>query len=279
MPVAEDQFNQLLTSSAAAAGDLPDVIGGDLAARRCARCRPTSCSTPTPPAAVMRRSTSDTFSRERPRADPATATPSSRCPASRGRSCSSTARTCSSRPGCEPPDTYDAMLAAPQTLDSADLAGFVGANVARRRVHRSRPSSTSHWATTASWSTRTARSTLDSSQCVERLRVLRRPRQRTTPCPVRRTSTRPGRPTSPGQAAMIIWSTFILDEMAGLRERRAADLPGVRGRPGVPRQEQRRRHRDRRARSARSPRSSARSRRGPSPRSRRPSGAGSSSST
>ena len=27
MPVAEDQFNQLLTSSAAA-GDLPDVIGG-----------------------------------------------------------------------------------------------------------------------------------------------------------------------------------------------------------------------------------------------------------
>ena len=37
---------------------------------------------------------------------------------------------------------------------------------------------------------------------------------------------------------MIIWSTFLLDELAGLRERCAADVPGMQGRPDVPVEEQ-----------------------------------------
>ena len=56
-----------------------------------------------------------------------------------------------------------------------------------------------------------------------------------------------------GQAAMFIWSTFVLDEMAGLRNDATADLPGVRRRPGVPRQEHRRGHRPSRAPTATSP--------------------------
>ena len=64
------------------------------------------------------------------RADPRTATPSWRSPASPGPSCSSTARTSSTRPGSTRPRRYDAILAAAKALDSPDVAGFVGANIA-----------------------------------------------------------------------------------------------------------------------------------------------------
>ena len=116
--VDEDQFNQLITS-AAAAGELPDVIGaqplavgahavGQRAARH--RRRPARWST---------RSGADTFDQRALELDPATATRSSRCPATPGRSCSSTARTCSTRPGCAAPTPTRRILAAARTLNTA----------------------------------------------------------------------------------------------------------------------------------------------------------------
>ena len=138
------------------------------------------------------------------------------CRATAGPSCWSTARTCSTRPGCAAPTTYDTSCAAAKTLDSADVAGFVAATGPATRS----PQQTFEdialgqrlpaRSTTAATSPSTASS---ASTAFDFYRDL----SRTTRSPAPRTSTPRGRRTSPARRAMIIWSTFILDEMAGLR--------------------------------------------------------------
>ncbi len=125
--MAEDQFNQILTSNAAA-GDLPDVIGG-LPLGQVRTLSANELLDTDAVGEVLDGLDPDTFSESALEltSDGDTSSPSR---ASRGSSCSSTARTSSTRPDWPNPPTYDDVLAAAEALDSPDVAGFVGANVA-----------------------------------------------------------------------------------------------------------------------------------------------------
>ena len=141
----------------------------------------------------------DTFSAARARADRATATRSSRCPPTAGRSCWSTARTCSTAAGLPAPRTYDTICAAAaKALNTDGVAGVRRRHRARRRLHPA---------------------DLREPRAGQRLRARRRrgqghARQRRSAsgaspstatwsapprCRARRTSTPPGPPTSPAR--------------------------------------------------------------------------------
>ena len=57
------------------------------------------------------------------------------------------------------------------------------------------------------------------------LRRLRLPGPRTRSAAAHRPSTRPAPRTSPGRSAMIVWSSFLLDELAGLRDDAVPNCP------------------------------------------------------
>ena len=78
--------------------------------RRSARWPPTTWSTPTATGRGRRRARRRTPSTSGRWSSPATATRSSRCPARRGRSCSTTARDLFDAAGLPAPNTYDAIL-------------------------------------------------------------------------------------------------------------------------------------------------------------------------
>ena len=62
-----------------------------------------------------------------------------------------------------------------------------------------------------------------------------------------------------GDAGMIVWSSFLLDELAGLRNDALPTCDECKSDPTVPREEQRHRHRHQRARAAARPSSARRS--------------------
>ena len=127
-PVAEDQFNQILTSNAAA-GDLPDVMGG-IPLGQIRTLSANELIDTDAVADVIDELGRRHLQRERARADLGRRHRAWPSRASRGCSCSSTARTSSTRPGWPPPRRTTTCSAAAEALDSADVAGFVGANVA-----------------------------------------------------------------------------------------------------------------------------------------------------
>ena len=212
VPVAEDQFNQLLTSSAAA-GDLPDVIGGvSLPQVRTLSADELLDTDAT--AEVMKKLGEDTFSESALTltrdGDTQLAIPSE----------SWTQllvyrKDLFEKAGLQPPDSYDAILAAAQKLDTPKLAGFVGANIAGDAFTAQ---TFEHLAlgNDCQLVDDAGKVTIDSSPCVESLRFYGDL--------VSKYSVSGGQDVDTtrasyfaGQAAMTIWSTFILDEMAGLR--------------------------------------------------------------
>ena len=211
--VAEDQFNQLLTSNAAA-GELPDVIGGAAARRRSAPSPPTSSSTPTPSPRCWTPRRGH-LQRERAGADRGRRRPARRPERVVDPAAGLPARTCSTQAGLADPTTYDAVLAAAEELDSPDVAGFVGANIAGDAFTEQ---TFEHigLGNDCQLVDEEGEVTFDSAECVEALDFYGELQQDYSVSGAQDVDTTRASYFA-GQAAMIIWSTFILDEMAGLR--------------------------------------------------------------
>jgi multiple sugar transport system substrate-binding protein len=117
--------------------------------------------------------------------------------------------------GLEEPTSYDAIRAAAQELDSADIAGFVGANIAGDAFTEQ---TFEHLAlgNGCQLVDDSGAVTFDSSECVEALDFYGELQQDFSVAGEQDVDTVRAQYFA-GKAAMIIWSTFILDELAGLR--------------------------------------------------------------
>ena len=224
--VAEDQFTQTLTS-AAAAGELPDVIGSlSLASVRTLAANElldTDAS-----ASVIESVGADTFSQE-------------------ALALTSDGDTQLSVPseiwsqlliyrtdlfedaGLEPPETYDEILAAAAELDSADVAGFVGPTAAGDSFTQQ---TFEHIALANGCELvdEAGEVTLDSPECVGAFDFYGNLVSDYSVPGAQDVDTVRAAYFS-GKAAMIVWSTFILDEMAALRNDALPSCPECREDP------------------------------------------------
>lgn len=213
VPVAEDQFNQLLTS-AAAAGELPDVISGlalpqvrTLSANELLDVEATGALLDTlDPSTFAERALELTRDGDNQLAIPS----------------ESWTQLLYYRTdlfdaaGLEAPDTYDAILAAAAALDSPEVAGFVGANSPGDAFTEQ---TFEHVAlgNDCQMVDEAGEVLLDSSQCVEAFNFYGQlVEDYSVPGAQDVDTTRAS--YFAGKAAMFIWSTFVLDEMAGLRD-------------------------------------------------------------
>ncbi|MBA2698524.1 MAG: extracellular solute-binding protein [Nocardioidaceae bacterium] len=227
VPVAEDQFNQLLTSSAAA-GDLPDVIGG-VALPQVRTLSANQLLDTDTTASVLNDLDEATFSEsalELTRdGDTQLAVPSE----------SWTQlllyrKDLFDAAGLEAPTTYDTILAAAEALDSPDVAGFVGANIAGDAFTEQ---TFEHIAlgNGCQLVDDAGEVTFDSAECVEALDFYGQLQQNYSVSGGQDVDTTRASYFA-GQAAMIIWSTFILDEMAALRDDALPTCPECKDDPG-----------------------------------------------
>lgn len=211
--VAEDQFNQLLTSSAAA-GDLPDVIGGvSLPAVRTMSANGLVDTEAT--AAVVAGLDEGTFS---PRALELTRDGEEQLavPSESWAQLLIYRKDLFDAAGLAAPDSYEAITAAAEALDSEDVAGFVGATAPGDSFTQQ---TFEHLAlgNGCELVDEAGTVTFGSPQCVSSLGFYGDlVRSYSVPGAQDVDTTRAT--YFAGQAAMTVWSTFILDEMAGLRE-------------------------------------------------------------
>ena len=210
--VAEDQFNQLLTSNAAA-GELPDVIGGIPMGQ--ARIMSANELLDTDAMAeVIDTLGQDTFSERALELTSQDDTPIS-VPSESWTQVLVYRKDLFDKAGLEEPSTYDAIRAAAQELDSPQVAGFVGANIAGDAFTEQ---TFEHIAlgNGCQMVDDSGEVTFDSSECVEALDFYGELQQDYSVSGEQDVDTVRAQYFA-GKAAMIIWSTFILDELAGLR--------------------------------------------------------------
>ena len=117
--------------------------------------------------------------------------------------------------GLATPETYDDVLAAAEALDSPDVAGFVGANVAGD-AFTSQTFEEIGLGNDCEMVNEDGDVTFDSPECVEGLDFYGTLQQDYSVTGAQDVDTTRASYFA-GQAAMVIWSSFILDEMAGLR--------------------------------------------------------------
>ena len=117
--------------------------------------------------------------------------------------------------GLAAPTTYDDVLAAAEALDSPEVAGFVGANVAGD-AFTSQTFEEIGLGNACELINEEGEVTFDSPECVEGLDFYGTLQQDYSVSGAQDVDTTRASYFA-GQAAMIIWSSFILDEMAGLR--------------------------------------------------------------
>lgn len=224
--VDEDQFNQLLTS-AAAAGNLPDVVGAQpLAAIRTLAANDLVDTEAT--AAVVEELGPETFD---PRALELTreGTEQLAVPSEAWSQLVYYRRDLFQAAGLQPPTTYEAMLAAAQRLNRPGLAGFTGAT-APGDAFTQQTFEHVALANGCQMVDDAGQITMSSPQCVESFRFY---------SDLIRNYSVPGaqdvdsvRATYfAGQAAMAIWSTYLLDELAGLRNDALPSCPECAGDP------------------------------------------------
>lgn len=219
-PVAEDQFNQILTSNAAA-GDLPDVMGAvPLGAVRTLSSNELIDTEAV--GAVLETLGTDTFSESALSLTSQDDTPLA-VPSESWVQLLVYRTDLFEEAGLAAPETYDDVLAAAEALDSEEVAGFVGANVAGD-------------AFTAQTFEEVALGngcelvdeggdvTLDSSECVEAMDFYGTLLADYSVTGAQDVDTTRASYFA-GQAAMVVWSSFILDEMAGLRADAAPTCP------------------------------------------------------
>ena len=218
--VAEDQFNQLLTSSAAA-GDLPDVIGG-VALPQVRTLSANELLDTDATASLLDGLDEATFNESALELTRDGETQLA-IPSESWTQLLVYRKDLFEEAGLEPPTTYDDILAAAEALDSPDVAGFVGANIAGDAFT---VQTFEHIAlgNGCELVDDGGEITFDSDECVEALDFYGQLQQDYSVAGGQDVDTTRASYFA-GQAAMIIWSTFILDEMAGLREDALATCP------------------------------------------------------
>ena len=225
--VEEDQFNQALIS-AAAAGDLPDVVGSQpLAAVRTLSANDLLNTEAA--AAVIEELGADTFAESAleltREGDVQLAVPTDAW------SQLVYYRTdLFDAAGLDPPETYEDILAAAEALDSADVAGFVGATTPGDAFTQQ---TFEHLALAngCQMVDDAGEVTIDSDQCVEAFEFYQELIANYSVAGTQDVDTvRAG--YFAGQAAMAIWSTFLLDELAGLRNDAMPSCPECTDDPG-----------------------------------------------
>ena len=210
--VDEDQFNQLLTS-AAAAGELPDVVGSQpLAAVRTLSAN--DLLNPEATAAVIESLGADTFSAKSLEltrdGDQQLSVPSdawSQLLYYR--------KDLFEKAGVQPPQTYDDIMAAAKALDTPKVAGFVGATTPGDAFTQQ---TFEHLAlgNGCQMVDDAGEVTMDSPQCVAAFQFYGDLIKSYSVSGTQDVDTVRASYFA-GQSAMAIWSTFLLDELAGLR--------------------------------------------------------------
>ena len=210
--VAEDQFNQILTSNAAA-GDLPDVMGG-IPLGQIRTLSGNELIDTDAVADVLDELGTDTFSESALEltsdGDTSLAVPSE-----------SWVQLLVYRKdlfdaaGLAAPTTYDDVLAAAEALDSGDVAGFVGANVAGD-AFTEQTFEEIGLGNGCELVDDEGEVTFGSDECVEAMDFYGQLQTDYSVSGAQDVDTTRASYFA-GQAAMLIWSSFILDEMAGLR--------------------------------------------------------------
>jgi multiple sugar transport system substrate-binding protein len=210
--VDEDQFNQLLTS-AAAAGELPDVVGSQpLAAVRTLSANDLLNSDAA--AAVIETLGADTFS---PRSLELTRDGEEQLsvPTDAWSQLLYYRKDLFDKAGLKPPQTYDDIMAAAKALDSSKVAGFVGATTPGDAFTQQ---TFEHLAlgNGCQMVDDAGEVTLESPQCVAAFQFYGDLIKSYSVSGTQDVDTVRASYFA-GQAAMAIWSTFLLDELAGLR--------------------------------------------------------------
>ncbi|RBY81634.1 bicyclomycin resistance protein [Geodermatophilus sp. TF02-6] len=210
--IDENQFNQLLTSSAAA-GELPDVVGA-LPLAGVQALAANELLDPDAAAAVVDDLGADTFSE---RALELTSDDDTQLavPSDGWAQLLLYRKDLFDAAGLPAPATYDDILAAAQKLDTPQLAGFTGATVPNDAFTQQ---TFEHLAlgNGCQMVDDGGDVTLDSDQCVAAFDFYDRLISDYSVSGAQDVDTTRAAYFA-GQSAMVVWSSFILDEMAGLR--------------------------------------------------------------
>jgi multiple sugar transport system substrate-binding protein len=227
VPVAEDQFDQLLTSSAAA-GDLPDVIG----AISLPQVRTLSANELLDTDAigeVLSSLDEATFSE---RAIELTSDGDTRLavPSESWLQMLFYRTDLFEEAGLEDPTSYDAITAAAEALDEGDMAGFVGAN-APGDAFTGQTFEHVALGNGCEMVDEEGEVLIDSAECVEAFEFYADLISNYSVSGAQDVDTTRASYFA-GQAAMFIWSSFALDEMAGLRNDALPTCPECEQNPG-----------------------------------------------
>lgn len=210
--VAEDQFNQILTSNAAA-GDLPDVMGG-IPLGQIRTLSANELVDTDAVAEVLDELGADTFSDSAMDlvADGDTMLG---VPSEAWVQLLVYRKDLFDAAGLAAPTTYDDVLAAAEALDSPEVAGFVGANVAGD-AFTAQTFEELGLGNGCELVDDDGEVTFGSDECVEAMDFYGQLQTEYSVAGAQDVDTTRASYFA-GQAAMLIWSSFILDEMAGLR--------------------------------------------------------------
>jgi len=224
--VAEDQYSQLLTSSAAA-GELPDVVGAlSLAGVR--QLHVNELLNTEVPSAVLEELGEGTFSEqalELTRDGDAQLS----VPSDAWAQLLVYRSDLFEQAGLPAPETYEDIMTAAEELDGGDLAGFVGANVANDAFTQQ---TFEHLAlgNACEMVDDSGEVVLDSAECTESFSFYGDLLQNYSVPGAQDVDTTRATYFA-GEAAMLVWSSFILDEMAGLRDDAKPTCPECRSDP------------------------------------------------
>ena len=226
-PVAEDQFNQILTSNAAA-GDLPDVMGG-IPLGQIRTLSSNELIDTDAVSAVLDELGTDTFTESALELTSDGDTPLA-VPSESWVQLLVYRKDLFDAAGLAAPETYDDVLAAAEALDSGDVAGFIGANVAGD-AFTEQTFEEIGLGNGCELVDDEGEVTFDSDACVEAMEFYG---QLLTDYSVTGAQDVDTTRASyfAGQGAMLIWSSFILDELAGLRADAAPTCPECAADPG-----------------------------------------------
>ncbi|WNV75442.1 ABC transporter substrate-binding protein [Geodermatophilus sp. DSM 44513] len=224
--VDPNQFNQLLTSSAAA-GELPDVVGAlPLAGVQLLSTNELLDTDAT--ASIVEGLGADTFS-ERALELTRDGDTQLAVPSDGWAQLLVYRQDLFDAAGLAPPETYEDILAAAQALDTPERAGFVGATVPNDAFTQQ---TFEHLAlgNGCELVDDAGEVTLDSDACVASFEFYDRLISDHSVAGAQDVDTTRAAYFA-GQAAMVVWSSFILDEMAGLRADAAPTCPECAGNP------------------------------------------------
>lgn len=227
VPVAEDQFSQLITS-AAAAGDLPDVIGG-ISLPQVRTLSSNELVDTDAVGAVMDALDPSTFSE---RAVELTADGDTQLavPSESWTQLLLYRTDLFQEAGLGAPESYDAILEAAQALDSDDVAGFVGATAPGDAFTEQ---TFEHVAlgNGCQLVDDAGEAQLDSDACTAAFEFYGDlVTSYSVPGAQDVDTTRAS--YFAGDAAMLVWSSFVLDELAGLRDDARPSCPECVDDPG-----------------------------------------------